>query len=58
MGLRLSFGINIAEIKEFLSWSNITQLEKDGLIYLHDDILSASPKGRICLNQIIEKILL
>lgn len=62
MGLRIETGISIARFETIggraLDKSLITGFREDGLMRLSGDMLSATPKGRLVLNRLTEKLLI
>ena len=60
MGLRLTEGLSLAKfprLEESLDAEGLAEMIEDGFLERRDAFLRATPKGRLLLNSLIEKIL-
>ena len=60
MGLRLTEGLSLAkfpQLEESLDAEGLAEMIEDGFLERRDSFLRATPKGRLLLNSLIEKIL-
>jgi len=60
MGLRLTEGLSLAkfpQLEEYLDAEGLAEMIEDGFLERRDSFLRATPKGRLLLNSLIEKIL-
>ena len=60
MGLRLTKGLSLAKFPQLeasLDAVGLAEMIEDGFLERRDAVLRATPKGRLLLNSLIEKIL-